>query len=91
MKTTEDLSPEERGSAPGCPLRSGVTNTAGFSVELMVSNIQQTVHKLSGAQQRSAETARRGCTGHSALSSPQLRGRAGVGEEAFQRVPQPMQ
>jgi hypothetical protein len=53
LKTTEDLSPEGRGSAPGCPLRSGVTKTAGFSVELIVSNIRETVYKLSGAVQTS--------------------------------------
>jgi hypothetical protein len=40
QKTAEDLSPEERASAPGCPLRSGDTKRAGFSVELMVSNVQ---------------------------------------------------
>jgi hypothetical protein len=49
LKTIEDLSPEEQGSASGCPLRSGVTKTAGFSVELMVSNLQETAYKLSGA------------------------------------------
>jgi hypothetical protein len=52
LKTTEDLSPEERGSAPGGPLRGGVTKTAGFSAEWMVSNIQITVHKLCGAVHR---------------------------------------
>jgi hypothetical protein len=51
QKTAEDLSPEERASAPGCPLRSGDRKRAGFSVELMVSNDQQTVHKLRGAVQ----------------------------------------
>ena len=50
QKTAEDQSPEERASAPGCPLRSGDTKRAGFSAELKVSNVQQAVHKLSGAQ-----------------------------------------
>jgi hypothetical protein len=33
----------------GCPLRSGDSKRAGFSVELMGSNVQQTVRKLGGA------------------------------------------
>ena len=49
QKKAEDLSPEERASPPGCPLRSGDRKRAGFYVELMVSYDQQTVHKLSGA------------------------------------------
>jgi hypothetical protein len=32
-----DLSPEERASAPGCPLRSEELKRAGFSVELMAA------------------------------------------------------
>src|SRR5207247_2959218 len=51
QRTAEDLSPEERASAPGCPLRSGDTKRAGFSAELKVSNVQQAVHKLSRAVQ----------------------------------------
>jgi hypothetical protein len=48
-KIAEDLSLESRSSAPGCPLRSGDLKKAGFSAELMGSNVQQTVQKLSGA------------------------------------------
>jgi len=49
QKTAEGLSTGYRASAPGCPLKSGNSKRAGFSVELMVSNVQQTVRKLSGA------------------------------------------
>src|SRR4029077_14240618 len=47
-KIAEGLLPESRASAPGCPLRSGDSKRAEFSVELMVSNVQPTVQKLSG-------------------------------------------
>src|SRR4029077_12255879 len=33
-----------------CPMRSGDSKRAGFSVELMVSNLQETVYNLTGAQ-----------------------------------------
>jgi hypothetical protein len=49
QKTGEDLSPEQWASAPGCPLSSGATKRAEFSVEWMGSNVQQTVHKLTEA------------------------------------------
>lgn len=48
-KTAEGLAPETRARAPGYPLRSGESKRAGFSLELMVSNLQETVYKLSGA------------------------------------------
>jgi hypothetical protein len=49
QKTAEGLSPEERASVPGCPLKSGDLKRAGFSVELTGFNVQQTAQKLSGA------------------------------------------
>ena len=62
-KTAEGLSPQSRASVPGCPFASGDSKAAGFSVEMIVYNVQQTAQKLSGAVHFSSSSPREPISG----------------------------